>query len=159
MSEQICQLAPGLWIGSEAGLEEHWRSFTAIVSLIEDFSAVKKFACDRDIVWRTPWLTVQIVDGPQSNMVYTWDAIVAFVEANRKLGADGVPQGRVLVHCWVGASRSVSTCMAILKAERPNKTFVEILGEIKDVWPRAKPKAHWIDQLELWWANRDARNK
>ena len=93
--------------------------------------------------WRHECLHIDYIwdDGdPDNNITQTLDASLPFIhDALEK-------DGRVLVHCWNGESRSVSTIIAYM-IKYFNIGPKTALEKIQKTRPTAKPNRHYWDEL------------
>ncbi|ELR06223.1 hypothetical protein VC83_02384 [Pseudogymnoascus destructans] len=64
-------------------------------------------------------------------------------------GEGSQPPGRVLVQCEMGISRS-STMVIAYMMRKLGKGRDELLAQLKDIWPRARPNSNFMAQLEIW---------
>jgi protein-tyrosine phosphatase len=63
--------------------------------------------------------------------------------------------GHILVHCWAGKSRSVSTIAAFL-IKYEHKTPEEVLAQIRVNRPHAQPNVGYMEELFDFYAEQSA---
>ena len=79
-------------------------------------------------------------DTKQSSIAAQFEEALAFLDAAKSAG------GRCLVHCLVGASRSVSICLAFMIA-KAMMTLRVAFAQCKVARPIAKPNRHFCTEL------------
>jgi protein-tyrosine phosphatase len=88
------------------------------------------------------YLSIQDVeDGLSANISRYFRPTTAFIE-NVK-----AQNGKVLVHCWQGVSRSVTIIIAyLMKAEHIK--YKRALQLVRQTRPEADPNSHFVEQLK-----------
>ncbi len=71
------------------------------------------------------YLPVEVWDQPDADLSANFDAVVAFIAEAR-----GKPDGRVLVHCQAGISRSATLVMAYLMAARQVESLEQAVAQV-----------------------------
>ncbi|GAB4823746.1 hypothetical protein N2152v2_010792 [Parachlorella kessleri] len=84
-----------------------------------------------------------VEDLEDANLLQQLPATVGFIQ--QALHNDG----RVLVHCAAGVSRSVAVVMAYLMASQPKLTALQALELVREAHPPACPNPGFMQQLEL----------
>ncbi|CAH8314339.1 unnamed protein product [Eruca vesicaria subsp. sativa] len=84
---------------------------------------------------------VRVVDKEDTNLEIFFDECVDFIDEAKKLG------GSVLVHCFVGKSRSVTIVVAYLM-KKHGMSLNQALEHVKSIRPVACPNAGFIKQLQ-----------
>ncbi|XP_010532705.1 PREDICTED: dual specificity protein phosphatase 1 isoform X1 [Tarenaya hassleriana] len=84
---------------------------------------------------------VPVVDKEDTNLAQYFDDCAGFIDEAKKQG------GGVLVHCFVGRSRSVTVVVAYLM-KKHGMTLSQALQHVKSKRPVASPNAGFIKQLE-----------
>ncbi|KAG2306767.1 hypothetical protein Bca52824_026515 [Brassica carinata] len=82
-----------------------------------------------------------VVDKEDTNLEMYFDECFDFIDEAKKLG------GSVLVHCFVGKSRSVTIIVAYLM-KKHGMTLTQALLHVKSIRPVASPNAGFIKQLQ-----------
>lgn len=88
------------------------------------------------------FLDIQITDAPHIGINDTIEQSMAFIKASRDVN----PNARVLVHCYMGVSRSSSIIIAFLITQ--GMSFEEAFKSLTNVHPRADPNVGFVRQLE-----------
>ncbi|XP_013651487.1 dual specificity protein phosphatase 1-like [Brassica napus] len=84
---------------------------------------------------------VRVVDKEDTNLEVYFDECFDFIDEAKKLG------GSVLVHCFVGKSRSVTVVVAYLM-KKHGMTLAQALQHVQSIRPVASPNAGFIKQLQ-----------
>ncbi|CAH8261563.1 unnamed protein product [Arabidopsis lyrata] len=84
---------------------------------------------------------VRVVDKEDTNLEMYFDECVDFIDEAKRQG------GSVLVHCFVGKSRSVTIVVAYLM-KKHGMTLSQALQHVKSKRPVASPNAGFIRQLQ-----------
>ncbi|KAL1198500.1 Dual specificity protein phosphatase 1 [Cardamine amara subsp. amara] len=84
---------------------------------------------------------VRVVDKEDTNLERYFDECVDFIDEAKKQG------GSVLVHCFVGKSRSVTIVVAYLM-KKHGMSLNQALQHVKSKRPVANPNAGFIKQLQ-----------
>ncbi|CAL9222042.1 unnamed protein product, partial [Arabidopsis halleri] len=84
---------------------------------------------------------VRVVDKEDTNLEMYFDECVDFIDEAKRQG------GSVLVHCFVGKSRSVTIVVAYLM-KKHGMTLAQALQHVKSKRPVASPNAGFIRQLQ-----------
>jgi len=84
---------------------------------------------------------VIVVDKEDTNLEMYFDECVDFIDEAKRQG------GSVLVHCFVGKSRSVTIVVAYLM-KKHGMTLAQALQHVKSKRPVASPNAGFIRQLQ-----------
>ncbi|KAJ0235737.1 Dual specificity protein phosphatase 1 [Hirschfeldia incana] len=84
---------------------------------------------------------VRVVDKEDTNLEMFFDECCDFIDDAKKLG------GSVLVHCFVGKSRSVTIVIAYLM-KKHGMTLTQALQHVQSIRPVASPNAGFIKQLQ-----------
>jgi len=114
---ELCQLHERLWLGAYPGKSAHAQAWHAVLDMTNEFSRSRLHAEHRK------YLPVMDLTAPSSRIL---------VRACRWI--DLRREGRVLVHCALGLSRSASVAACWL-AWRTDKDIGEIVGEISRLRP------------------------
>lgn len=86
---------------------------------------------------------VPLLDIPQENLLIKLKECFEFIDSSRS------SDGKVLVHCMAGISRSASVAIAYLM-KQSGMTFDEALEEVKKYRPCANPNEGFKKQLRNW---------
>lgn len=88
------------------------------------------------------YLDVSVLDLPEEPLCSHFPVCFKFID-------DALKNGRVLVHCNAGISRSVSIVIAYLMSRR-QQSLREALRLVKSVRPRANPNEGFMKQLKMY---------
>jgi predicted protein tyrosine phosphatase len=88
------------------------------------------------------YLDVHILDLPEEPLSCHFAKCFEFID-------EALKNGRVLVHCNAGISRSVSIVVAFLMCRR-QKSLFEAISQVKAARPRAQPNAGFVKQLKMY---------
>ncbi|KAF3604536.1 hypothetical protein F2Q69_00037220 [Brassica cretica] len=89
-----------------------------------------------------PWrFCLQVVDKEDTNLEIYFDECIDFIDEAKKQG------GSVLVHCFVGKSRSVTVVVAYLM-KKQGMTLTQALQHVQSIRPVANPNTGFIRQLQ-----------
>ncbi|KAK1562814.1 hypothetical protein Q3G72_017500 [Acer saccharum] len=132
-----CEIEQGLFLGSmgaagnKDGLKS--RNVTHVLTVSNSLSP----AHPNDFVYKV----VAVADREDTNLSQYFDECIDFIDEAKRQG------GGVLVHCFVGRSRSVTIILAYLMKKR-GMSFSEALEHVKSRRPQASPNSGFISQLK-----------
>ncbi|RFU25423.1 hypothetical protein B7463_g10904, partial [Scytalidium lignicola] len=97
-------------------------------------------------------LSIEVDDVDDEDLLGEFERSGAWIEHALKEWKDANQEkgGRVLVHCAMGKSRSVTVTIAYLLRQNPNLTVSEALELIRTSRPIAEPNDGFMEQLELY---------
>ncbi|KAJ0254734.1 Dual specificity protein phosphatase 1 [Hirschfeldia incana] len=127
----------GLYLGSFAAASNKNALKSCNVTHILTVASSLRPAHPHDFVYKV----VPVVDKEDTNLEIYFDECIHFIDEAKKLG------GSVLVHCFVGKSRSVTIVVAYLM-KRHGMTLTQALQHVKSIRPVASPNAGFIRQLQ-----------
>ena len=96
------------------------------------------------VYWRAPdveFLSLDLLDTPYARIDDALRMAITFIDGAR------ARNGRVLVHCYAGISRSSTMVIGYLM-EKQGMSFDEALAHVRRAWPRASPNTGFANQLE-----------
>ncbi|KAG8591074.1 hypothetical protein GDO81_000001 [Engystomops pustulosus] len=132
------EIFPYLYLGSEwnaSNLEELQRNkVTHILNVTREI--------DNFFPETFTYLNIRVLDEESTNLLQYWKETHNFISAARQ-------QGKVLVHCKMGVSRSASTVIAHAMKEY-EWTFEEALKHVKDRRSIVQPNAGFLRQLQTY---------
>mmetsp|Transcript_49269 Transcript_49269/g.56608 ORF Transcript_49269/g.56608 Transcript_49269/m.56608 type:complete len:147 (-) Transcript_49269:112-552(-) len=85
---------------------------------------------------------IDVEDSPEANLKKYFDEIVQFIHSGCSQ-----PDGRVLVHCAMGVSRSSTAIIAYLMKIQKMK-FNAALQYVKELHPYCRPNDGFVEQLQ-----------
>ncbi|KAJ0406728.1 hypothetical protein P43SY_004553 [Pythium insidiosum] len=88
------------------------------------------------------YLRLAVADTPDASIAHEFDSCLEFIDS--ALASD--PRNAVLVHCFVGRSRSVTVVVAYLLA-RQALSVEQALERVRLVRPQARPNTGFLAQL------------
>mmetsp|Transcript_47280 Transcript_47280/g.64359 ORF Transcript_47280/g.64359 Transcript_47280/m.64359 type:complete len:211 (-) Transcript_47280:167-799(-) len=103
-------------------------------------------AAERGIVY----MRIPVVDQADQNLLEYLDQAVNFLDSSTR-----TPQGRVLVHCRHGQSRSAAVLAAWLMT-RKGWELAETIDFLKRRRPRVSPNSGFQEQIQSWVSRREA---
>ncbi|KAL2073205.1 hypothetical protein VTL71DRAFT_10529 [Oculimacula yallundae] len=116
---------------------------THIVSVLKfDFKAFQDWE-------KYEQLSIEVDDVDDENLLVEFEKTGQFIEEGLKSEKDG-KKGRVLVHCAMGKSRSVTVTIAFLLRKYPHLTVKSALELIRESRPIAEPNDGFMAQLQLY---------
>ncbi|KAK9664830.1 hypothetical protein RND81_14G071700 [Saponaria officinalis] len=131
-----CQIEEGLFLGSlgaannKPGLKR--LNITHILTVAGSLAP----AHPRDFTYKV----IEVMDREETNLAQYFDECIDFIDEAKRSG------GGVLVHCFVGRSRSVTVVLAYLIKKR-GMTLSEAFEHVKSKRPQASPNAGFLKQL------------
>jgi protein-tyrosine phosphatase len=93
------------------------------------------------------YVSIPVHDSRSENILQYFESTSALIEQIQLSG------GKILVHCALGISRSVTLVMAYLLKANPTLSVTEILSLVRKSRPCANPNEGFIKQLEIWRVN------
>ncbi|ANM64884.1 Dual specificity phosphatase catalytic domain [Arabidopsis suecica] len=127
----------GLYLGSVAAASNKNVLKSYNVTHILTVASSLRPAHPDDFVYKV----VRVVDKEDTNLEMYFDECVDFIDEAKRQG------GSVLVHCFVGKSRSVTIVVAYLM-KKHGMTLAQALQHVKSKRPVASPNAGFIRQLQ-----------
>ncbi|KAI9677999.1 MAG: hypothetical protein M1817_005943 [Caeruleum heppii] len=169
----ISEIIPGLFIGNERCSEDretlHSNRINAVISLVSSPTVIWRTARFTDYI-RVPdrHLWIECLDSSTQDLLVHMSHICDFIHQMLERGPaespqltdseaygdkastpSEPPQGRVLVHCSEGISRSGTIVVAYLMREQ-RLGRDEVLANVRMKRPRVKPSSNFMDQLDVW---------
>lgn len=141
------EIIPGLFIGSWESTEDlKYSNITSIVSILGDPMERWKLPQFTDFIQPDHHLFIQCNDYGTSNLLMHMSTVCDFIDNH--LPSNGA-LSNVLIHCWMGISRSAAMLIAYLM-RKLGKGRDETLALVRDKWPRANPNPGFMRQLKVW---------
>ncbi|KAI4345571.1 hypothetical protein L6164_012679 [Bauhinia variegata] len=132
-----CKIEEGLFLGS-VGAATNKSALKALnITHILTVASTLAPAHPNDFVYKI----IQVADRTDTNLREHFDECFHFIDEAKRLG------GGVLVHCFVGRSRSVTIVVAYLMKTR-RMTLTQALQHVKSIRPVAAPNPGFMSQLE-----------
>lgn len=129
------EIVPGLYIGDWVASFDYNRLKKDGITHIINLSGLPN-GFPRDF----KYLKIDISDAPYVNIGDYFEETYEFIE-------NGLKNGKVLVHCFAGMSRSVSIVIAYLM-RKYNQSFEKTLALVKSRRPIANPNSGFKQQLK-----------
>ncbi|CAN8258351.1 unnamed protein product [Cochlearia groenlandica] len=127
----------GLYLGSVAAASNKNVLKSCNVTHILTVASSLRPAHPHDFVYKV----VRVVDKEDTNLEIYFDECVDFIDEAKRQG------GSVLVHCFIGKSRSVTIVVAYLM-KKHGMSLSQALQHVKSRRPVANPNAGFIRQLQ-----------
>nr|VDC76770.1 unnamed protein product [Brassica rapa] len=127
----------GLYLGSFAAASNKNALKSCNVTHILTVASSLRPVHPGDFVYKV----VPVVDKEDTNLEAYFDECIHFIDEAKKQG------GSVLVHCFVGKSRSVTIVVAYLM-KKHGMTLTQALQHVQSIRPVANPNAGFIRQLQ-----------
>ena len=131
-----CEIEQGLFLGSLVAASNKDELKSRNVTHVLTVANSLKPAHPSDFVYKV----VPVADREETNLSQYFDECINFIDEAKRQG------GGVLVHCFVGKSRSVTIILAYLIKKR-GMSFSQALDHVKSKRPQASPNAGFILQL------------
>lgn len=132
-----CQIEEGLYLGSRAAALNKVELKRLNITHILTVAASIPPAYPDDFNYKV----VRVVDNEDTNLAQYFEECFDFIDEAKRIG------GGVLVHCFVGRSRSVTIVVAYLM-KKHRMTLRQALEHVKSKRPQAAPNSGFIKQLE-----------
>ncbi|WP_269540062.1 diacylglycerol kinase family protein [Cerasicoccus fimbriatus] len=134
------RLRDGVWLGrrllpTDTELIDQ-SAITAILDVTAEFDTLPRDLLPSDV----HYLNVPVMDHEPLNLAQLKRA-VTWIHEQRRAGR------QVLIHCALGKGRSVMAVLAYFKALAPDRSYEDLLQEIKDIRPIARPNARQWELL------------
>ncbi|CAI0559767.1 unnamed protein product [Linum tenue] len=134
-SQELCQIEEGLFLGSitEATMKDALKQAN-VTHILTIASFLPSFPEDFQ------YKVVNISDSLNTNIAQHFDECFDFIDESKRIG------GGVLVHCFMGVSRSVTIVAAYLIKKR-HMSLSQALRHVQSRRPQASPNPGFISQL------------
>ncbi|CAL1396918.1 unnamed protein product [Linum trigynum] len=135
-SPELCQIEEGLFLGSitEATMKDALKQAN-VTHILTVASFLPSFPEEFQ------YKVVNISDSVNTNIAQYFDDCFDFIDESKRLG------GGVLVHCFMGVSRSVTVVVAYLMKKR-HMSLSQALQHVRSRRPQASPNPGFISQLQ-----------
>ncbi|CAI0466353.1 unnamed protein product [Linum tenue] len=135
-SPELCQIEEGLFLGSitEATMKDALKQAN-VTHILTVASFLPSFPEEFQ------YKVVNISDSVNTNIAQHFDDCFDFIDESKRLG------GGVLVHCFMGVSRSVTVVVAYLMKKR-HMSLSQALQHVRSRRPQASPNPGFISQLQ-----------
>ncbi|ESO89447.1 hypothetical protein LOTGIDRAFT_125232 [Lottia gigantea] len=118
-----------------------------------DIESLEKFGITHIITIDIRPLCQETTDKFTTKYIHAMDLedtdLLTYIDECNSFIDDGLVKGGVLVHCFVGSSRSATIVIAYLM-NKLNLTFQEALDKVKTLRPLVKPNQGFLHQLHLY---------
>lgn len=133
----LSEIEEGLFIGSvaEASNKDLLKS-SNVTHILTVAVAVAPLYPDEFV-----YKVIEVIDRSETNLTQYFDECFNFIDEARQSG------GGVLVHCFMGMSRSVTIVVAYLM-KRHGMSFSKAMEHVKSRRPQALPNVGFISQLQ-----------
>ncbi|KMT15476.1 hypothetical protein BVRB_3g058320 isoform B [Beta vulgaris subsp. vulgaris] len=131
-----CSIEEGLFLGSFGAANNKDAMKTLNITHILTVAASIPPAHPHDFTYKI----IQVADREDTDLAQYFDECVEFIDEAKRSGG-------VLVHCFVGRSRSVTIILAYL-IKRRGMTVSQALEYVRSKRPQASPNAGFIKQLK-----------
>ncbi|KDP40107.1 hypothetical protein JCGZ_02105 [Jatropha curcas] len=132
-----CEIEDGLFVGSVGAANNKdklkSKNVTHILTVANSLAPAHK----NDFVYKI----IGVADKEDTNLIQYFDECFNFIEEAKRQG------GGVLVHCFVGRSRSVTVVVAYLMRKH-GMSLSQALQHVKSRRPQASPNSGFILQLQ-----------
>lgn len=132
-----CQIEEGLYLGSVGGANNKSALKSLNVTHILTVASSLAPAHPNDFIYKI----IDILDREDVNIAQYFDECFNFIDEAKRTG------GGVLVHCFVGRSRSVTIVVAYLM-KKHNMSVSEALDLVRSKRPMASPNSGFMLQLQ-----------
>ncbi|XP_021291262.1 dual specificity protein phosphatase 1B-like [Herrania umbratica] len=136
-STALCQIEEGLFLGSLGDASNKSALKSSNVTHILTVANLSVPSYPNDFVYKI----IEVMDREDTNLMQHFDECFSFIDEAKRLG------GAVLVHCFMGISRSVTVVVAYLMKKR-GMSFSQALEHVKRRRPQASPNSGFILQLQ-----------
>lgn len=131
-----CQIEEGLFLGSIGAAYNLTELKKLNVTHILTVTGSLQPCYPHDFTYKL----IKVADREDTNLVQYFDECFDFIDEARRSG------GGVLVHCFVGRSRSVTVTLAYLM-KKHGMSLSQATEHVKRVRPQASPNSGFISQL------------
>jgi predicted protein tyrosine phosphatase/8-oxo-dGTP pyrophosphatase MutT (NUDIX family) len=131
------QIRTGLFLGNQISAQD--RSFIQREGITHILNCASN-DCPSDIHPHVQYHNIAIPDECDASLTPSLPQAISFIRNAKK------EDGKILVHCEAGISRSVSILIAYLIVEE-DKTYRQALTEIQALNPRAQPNPTFVEEL------------
>ncbi|XP_017975696.1 PREDICTED: dual specificity protein phosphatase 1B isoform X2 [Theobroma cacao] len=136
-SNALCQIEEGLFLGSLRDASNKSALKSSNVTHILTVANLSVPSYPNDFVYKI----IEVMDREETNLMQYFDECFSFIDEAKRLG------GGVLVHCFMGISRSVTMVVAYLM-KKHGMSFSQALEHVKRRRPQASPNSGFILQLQ-----------
>lgn len=148
----LSEIIPGLFIGNELSTYDEptlaKNHITAVVSLVYAKTALWQRSKFTRHVPKERHLHIGCKDSSTQDLLKNLDTICDFIDwIMRQQSKDD--NGKILVHCSHGISRSAAAVIAYLM-RKDRKDLAIVLDQVRAKRPMVKPSASFMVQLEIW---------
>ncbi|XP_044497928.1 dual specificity protein phosphatase 1B isoform X1 [Mangifera indica] len=133
----LCQIEEGLFLGSIGDANNKDALKSSNVTHVLTVANLGKPPFPNDFVYKV----VEVMDREDTNLMLYFDECFNFIDEAKRLG------GGVLVHCFMGISRSVTIVVAYLM-KKHGMRLSQALAHVKCRRPQAAPNYGFISQLQ-----------
>lgn len=138
------EIVPRVWLGNaRMARDVSWRKSKNITHVLDVGAINEKYS---DLMSDVSYKTISIEDTSSENIKQHLDDAITFVRSS----LEAHENNNVLIHCYIGASRSVSIVCAYLMVTR-NCTLEDALLHIQQCRPFANPNPGFKTQLLEWY--------
>ncbi|KAM7256271.1 hypothetical protein ACFE04_012012 [Oxalis oulophora] len=134
----LCQVEQGLFVGSYADANNKDALKSSNVTHILTVATIKGSPFPNDFTYKI----IEVMDIGSTNLAQYFDECFEFIEGAKRSG------GGVLVHCFMGISRSVTVVVAYLM-KKHGMSMSQALEIVKTKRPQAAPNHGFMTQLLL----------
>ncbi|KAL9237600.1 hypothetical protein vseg_012128 [Gypsophila vaccaria] len=131
-----CQIEEGFFLGSLGAANNKSELKRLNITHILTVAGSLGPAYPRDFTYKV----IEVADREETDLAQYFDECIDFIDEAKRSGG-------VLVHCFVGRSRSVTVVLAYLIKKR-GMTLSEALELVKSKRPQASPNPGFIKQLQ-----------
>ncbi|KAF8401640.1 hypothetical protein HHK36_012586 [Tetracentron sinense] len=132
-----CQIEEGLFLGSLGAADNKNVLKSLNVTYILTVAQSLGPAHPNDFIYKI----IEVADRAEINIAQYFDECFSFIDEAKRMG------GGVLVHCFVGRSRSVTIVIAYLM-KKHNMSLSQALDHVKSKRPQAAPNSGFMLQLQ-----------
>ncbi|TYJ19757.1 hypothetical protein E1A91_A09G214100v1 [Gossypium mustelinum] len=133
----LCQIEEGLFLGSLGDANNKAALKSSNVTHILTVANLSLPLYPNEFAYKI----IEVMDREDTNLTQYFDECFSFIDEAKRLG------GGVLVHCFMGISRSVTVVIAYLM-KKHGMRFSQALEHIKRRRPQASPNSGFILQLQ-----------
>ncbi|GLT78433.1 hypothetical protein SLA2020_499690 [Shorea laevis] len=132
-----CQIEEGLFLGSIGAANNKNALKSSNITHVLTVASSLRPAHTNDFVYKV----IPVLDKEDTNITQYFDECFDFIDEAKRRG------GGVLVHCFVGRSRSVTIVVAYLMKKR-GMSPSQALEYVKSKRPQAAPNSGFLSQLQ-----------
>ncbi|OWM74209.1 dual specificity protein phosphatase 1B-like isoform X2 [Punica granatum] len=136
LSNNMCEIEKGLFLGAYCHTCDREKLKSSNITHVLSVANLRPTYPDEFI-----YKVIDVLDMPDASIKNHFDECFEFIDEAKRRG------GSVLVHCFMGVSRSVTVVVAYLMKKR-GMSLSQALEHVKQRRPQASPNIGFIQQLQ-----------